>query len=309
MSKKRSFKIAAVTSLMALPLFTLTSCDSGEVDYGGSGSFDLGARYDEDELLANPTLAVTMPEFLLAGDAFTHDVPFTQDIMSSEYGSSFQSTDPAIVVNSAGQIATAEGDSVTENTGYIYDPDHASFNLEEQNSFPANFTTEEIRDDFENRMEAIELVPFAQVGSLAEALAGDFTSVEAARVYEVAVESVGLIGSDQGEIFSALFPLSTFGGEFLTGATARISRSIQYNPTTTNAEFIATGQIEGNVDIIDVIINLRVLLEHDGRGRVLALEPTEVIRNSGVIVEYNGIFTWTYTHTGTFTYTPTGLGF
>lgn len=302
MSKKLPFKILAMSTMIALPLIGLTSCDSGEIDNADSSAFDLGARYDEAELQASPASTAVMPQFLLAGDTFLHNVPFGGIVQ--EYGLGFQDSDGEIIVDSAGQISTIEGDSVTPNTGYIYDPDNLGFVLQEQNAFPGNFTVEGIRNNFEARMEAIELVPFAQIGSLADAILGDFTSAEASRIYEVAVESIGLVGSDRGQ-----FSFATLGGENLTDATVRISRTITYAPSSTNATLLSTGQIRGTVTIEDEIVNLRVLLPHDGRGRVLALEPASAVRNNNTIVDYNGIVVNTVRNSGSFVYTPDSASF
>jgi len=232
MSKKTPLLIAA-SAMMAIPFLALNSCDSGPVDTDGESNFELGARYDQATLEANTGGTAEMPQFLLQGDSFTHDVAFgftdftTGENLLEEYGQGFQASDPAIIVDSAGQVSNAEGDSLTKNVNYIFEPDSSSLTLSEQNSFPANLGDEAIRAYFENRMEAIEDVPFAQIGSLAEAIAGNFSSEEAARIYEVAIESIGLIAADQGEVGS-------FGsglGQITTGASVRIGRTIRYQPT------------------------------------------------------------------------------
>ncbi|MGJ8655550.1 MAG: hypothetical protein ACSHX6_03790 [Akkermansiaceae bacterium] len=298
MSKKIPLTLATASAMMAIPFLGLTSCDSGPVDTGGASSFDLGNRYDEETLTANAGAVVEMPQFLLEGDAFTHDVIVSDLFIGdlTEYGLGFQAGDDPIIVDSAGQISNAEGDSLTPNVDYIYEPDTGSFRLSEQNSFQANLGAEAIRNTFEEKMEEIEAVPFAQIGSLAQAIAGNFTSEEAARIYEVAIESIGLIASDGGTLSFA-----TFGGEIVTDTTVRIFRNITYTPTSTNSTLLETGQISGTVTITDSIINIRVLLPHDGRGRVLALEPSGATSVNGVIVDYSGIITNTVSHFGTFT--------
>lgn len=294
MSKNTPLLVVA-SAMMALPFLTLSSCDSGAPDNSGESDFDLGTRFDEEALIANSGATVVMPQFLLQGDVFTHNVSIS-DSLRAEYGSGFQASDPPIIVDGAGQISTAEGGSTTENVSYIYEPDNGSFNLSEQNSFQANLGDEAIRDNFENRLEAIENVPFAQVGSLADAVAGNFTGAEASRIYEVAIESTGLIASDAG-------PRSrvTLAGETVTDTSVRIERRISYVPTSTNGELLASGVISGNVIITDTYVDVRVLLPHDNRGRVVALEPTTVIRVDGEPVEYDGIVSSVESHVGTFT--------
>ncbi len=302
---KNITSLLTASAMMAIPLLSLTSCDSEPPNTGGSSTFELGNRYDQDTLAVNPAGTVEMPAFLLQGDSFTHNVVVV-DPLRIEYGQGFQASDPAIIVDGAGQISTAEGDSLSVNVGYIYEPDSGSFALSEQNSFPANFGNEAIRDDFENRMEAIENVPFAQIGSLAEAISGQFTGDEAARIYEVAIESIGLISSDVGP--TSIF---TLGGEIVTNTTVRIRRRIAYEPTSTNGTLLSTGEITGNVTITDTYVDVRVLLPHDNRGRVLALEPTTAITNilTGNIIEYNGIITYVESHVGTFNLTLNSSAF
>ncbi len=304
MSKKIHLTLAAASAMMAIPFLGLTSCDSGPVNTGGASSFELGTRFDADELVANAADTVVMPPFLLEGDSFTHSVNFTSFPLvanpTGEYGQGFLDGDAPIVVNSSGQISNSEGDSLANNVSYIYDPDTTSFSLSEQNAF-GGLTGEALRDNFENRLDVIRNLDFAQGGSVADFMNTNSTTAEAQIAYEAAMESIGLVASDTGLFFPLNFFLFQLPGTTYTGNTVRLNRVINYAPQSSNATLLATGQITGTVTITDTYANVQILAAHDNRGPVLALEPSNFITVNGFIVEYNGLQTIVETYTGPFT--------
>jgi len=306
MYKKSLFNLTTVSAIVVMPFLSLTSCDSsGPLDTGGESDFsDLFNRLDA--LSENPDAIAEMPEFLLEGDTFEHDVIFdgTGDffvdgnIVSDEYGRGFQAGDAPIVVNSAGQISNTEGDSLTDNVSYIYQPGQSRFTLAAQNTITGG--TEEIRNIFETLLISIRDSGGDEEGSLSSAIrtfaGGGQNSGLANRTLELAIESTGLIASDSGAIFS-----TAFRGENPTTTTVRLARSIEYTPTSTNQEVLDTGEISGTVEIVDRYVAVAVLDEYDGRGNVVALEATTIITVNGDIIDYDGIFDEVQTHTGTFT--------
>ena len=306
-----------LSSLLATPFVLLTSCDSGPVNTGGESDFDLGTRFDADTLAASSGEKAEMPPFLLEGDSFEHDVNFVfptlvvnsfspflpeefLDVATEEYGRGFQFGDPAIIVNAAGQISNTEGEGVTDNVNYIYDPDTFSFSLTEQNSFPALGETA-LRQDFEAQLEAIENVALGGAGSLASIIEDggtDINSPESSNIIEAAIESIGLVASDQGAI-STLNPPQTRS----TNVTARIDRTIRYEPTSTNAELMEFGEITGNVFIEDTIGDV-VVINFDERNDVVSFnaDTFTFFVNTGNVASFIGIDETVITYAGTFTY-------
>jgi len=318
MSKKISLNLVAASTILAVPFLGLNSCDSGPVDTSGESDFDLGTRFDGALLSANPTGIAEMPQFLLAGDTFVHAVDFTSPVnvnnrfltilpdqflagVTEEYGRGFQFGDPAIVVNASGQISNTEGEGVTDNVNYIYDPDSASFRLTEQNSFVAGGEDAQ-REEFEDATEAIENANFAGRESLAEAFTENLLGADTNDVFEAAIESIGLVASDQGSI-STLNPPQTRP----TNTTARIARTIRYIPSSTNAQLIANGEITGTVQIIDTIADV-VLINFDERGNILSFnaDNATILINTGRVIDFIDIDQTVITYEGPFTYSLSG---
>jgi len=303
MYRKFSLSIVATSSLLVIPFLGLTSCDSGPVNTGGSSNFELGTRFDLAELTADSNAIAVMPTFLLQGDSFTHNVPFILDPNVSEYDRGFQAADPPIIVDSSGQISNAEGESTTNNVNYIYDGVNA-FDISEQNSFIAT-AGEALRGQFEEVTQNIVAASNEdQDNSFANLVLNNQSNANASRVYRVGLEGAGIIGSEAGIVLSTDFFTGTNSN--VTQLNVRTNRRIVYEPDSTNATLMATGQISGNVTIIDTYANTSILDEDGGRGFLLGLQPEFAVfqsPTSNLVVDHDGIVGSTISHQGRFTLT------
>ena len=285
MSKKISCRLITASTVLTLASVSLTSCDSGPVNTAGSANFELGNRYDAALLAANSTDIVVMPNFLLSGDTFTHDVFFDFSFAGDlgEFSVGFEATDAPIEVNSVGQISVTTVGQTSNPVAYIYDGPSATFEIAEQNAFSTTDSDEVIRNRFEISTEAFGNNEFAQGGSLSTAITGDVDSAESQAIIEAAIESLGINALTGGDTFGEIFGISD------TGVRVLFRRTISYVPTSTNADLLSTGIISGNVTFDDEIVAIVVLAPHDGRGEVLGLDPTIANFVNLEVVDYDGI--------------------
>lgn len=318
MLKRFPLTLATMSAFVAIPIFGLTSCDSGEVDTGGASVFEFGPRFDPDVLDLSAT--AEMPVFLVEGDIFTHDVPFTPTDVDSpfvffdvgvvdgfgstlDFGRGFQVSDPDIVVDAIGQITTTEGESVSENVNYIYG--NGQFRLTEQNSLRADLGGEGNSEAFVTATEGLENIPGSDPGSVNDALNGGNFAAQS-EVFAAAAEATGLIASSNiGQNSIVGFPNGN--GVSYTGAAVRVGRTITYTPTSTNQEVLDTGQIQGTVTIVDAMTDLVVLNGqfedvNDPRDFKLSFDRFRVFNAlTGRVIDYDGLVQHQFTYEGTFT--------
>ncbi len=300
-----------MSAFVAIPIFGLTSCDSGEVDTGGNSVFEFGPRFDPDVLDLSAT--AEMPLFLVEGDIFSHDVPFIPTDVNSpffignigstlDFGRGFQAADPDIVVDAIGQITTIEGESVSENVNYIYG--NGRFTLTEQNSLRGDLGPEGNSEAFVTATEGFENIPASDPGSVADALSGGNFAAQSA-IFAAAAEATGLIASSNiGQTSLVQFPNGD--GVSYTGAAVRVGRTITYTPTSTNQEVLDTGQIQGTVTIVDAMTDLVVLNGqfqdvNDPRDFMLSFDRFRVFNVvTGRVIDYDGLVQHQFTYEGTF---------
>jgi len=312
MSKKNQITLATASVVIAIPFLGLTSCDSGEVNTEGVGSFELGDRFDEEELTLNSTATAEVPRFFLEGDSFTFDIDFADiDPAVEEYGRGFTAADDPIVIDGSGQFSNAEGQSVTDNVLYLYDG--SEFNIAIQNSFVASATNDDaIRDEFEEFTANFSDLG-EDFGSTLINLLEDFNVSQAAsETYVAVIETGGFIGSANGALSISNNFFAANGILAPTQATVRLDRVISFVPTSTNADLLATNQISGNVIITDTYSTISIANPGDNDLNFLTLEPEatlEFISFDGfnnffdLDNQFEGINQSIIAHDGTFTLT------